>query len=145
MQPWSARRSPTAARVRGWPGTTGTPWTDSTSQTSHTPAPSVTNRAYYWNTLYCIVSVGQAVNGSYTKEVNNTCMYQDSSLTMVYWTYNATNPLPKCIRKYKESFHNFLSFLPSLDKSLWLRKYLNHTFLTTLITYLSYLFNSLQG
>ena len=98
-----------------------------------------------WNRLYSISSVGQAVNGSYTKEVNNTCKYQDTSLTMVYWTYNATNPLPKCIRKYKESFHNFLSFLPSLDKSLWLRKYLNHTFLTTLITYLSYLFNSLQG
>ena len=69
------------------------------------------HRAYYWNTLYCTVSPGQAVNGSYTKEVNNTCKYQDSGLTMVYWTYNATNPLPKCIRKYKESFNNFLSFL----------------------------------
>ena len=115
MQPWSARRSPTAARVRGWPATTGTPWTDSTSQTSHTPAPSVTDRAYYWNTLYCTVSPGQAVNGSYTKEVNNTCKYQDSGLTMVYWTYNATNPLPKCIRKYKESFNNFLSFLQLIN------------------------------
>ena len=52
-----------------------------------------------WNRLYSIASVGQAVNGSYTKEVNNTCMYQDVAKTMVYWTYNATNPLPKCIRK----------------------------------------------
>ena len=42
---------------------------------------------------------GQAVNGTYTKEVNNTCKYQDAAKTMVYWTYNATNPLPKCIRK----------------------------------------------
>ena len=48
---------------------------------------------------------GQAVSGTYTKEVNNTCMYQDAAKTMVYWTYNATNPLPNCIRKcYFSSF-----------------------------------------
>ena len=45
------------------------------------------------------------MNGSYTKEVNNTCMYQDVAKTMVYWTYNATNPLPKCIRKCSFPFH----------------------------------------
>ena len=44
------------------------------------------------------------MNGSYTKEVNNTCMYQDVAKTMVYWTYNATNPLPNCIRKCSFSF-----------------------------------------
>ena len=31
-------------------------------------------------------------------------MYQDVAKTMVYWTYNATNPLPNCIRKCSFSF-----------------------------------------
>ena len=52
--------------------------------------------------------LGKAFDVEYLKEVNNTCDYQDAAQLMVYWTYNETNKLPNCIRKYIMIINGFL-------------------------------------
>ena len=52
--------------------------------------------------------LGKAFDVEYLKEVNNTCDYQDAAQLMVYWTYNETNKLPNCIRKYIMIINRFL-------------------------------------
>ena len=42
---------------------------------------------------------GQAFDGEYRRELNNTCNYRTVNDSQVTWKYNADFPLPNCIRK----------------------------------------------
>ena len=40
-----------------------------------------------------------AFEQTYERELNSTCGYHGNYYSMVYWEFNATNPVPNCIRK----------------------------------------------
>ena len=42
---------------------------------------------------------GMAFEETYELKLNSTCGYHGNYYSMVYWEFNATNPVPNCIRK----------------------------------------------
>ena len=42
---------------------------------------------------------GMAFEETYELKLNSTCKYHGNYYSMVYWEFNATNPVPNCIRK----------------------------------------------
>ena len=54
--------------------------------------------------LHCLVISklnlkGTAFEETYERELNSTCGYRGNDYSMVYWEFNATKPVPNCIRK----------------------------------------------
>ena len=46
-----------------------------------------------------IYNLGKAFNGTFKKEINSTCGFHNNYKLMVFWNFNSSHPLPKCIRK----------------------------------------------